>query len=172
MSTIYTSDAFAKFKEDVLTRKIARKQISLSGLEFISEDVVKHGGVHFKMTKKAFTSLLKTLQISKGFRNSLIKSLGVNFVDKIIATITSRLEGNKNSAVIIVDVAKKTILNFLPDANAILSNQTYFDEVEKTIDRFNLDIINMRQDDRGGFVVDTTSKNSEWGLQNMPDDVI
>ena len=171
MSTIYTGEQFAKFKEDVLTRKIARQRISLSGLEIISEDVLKYGGIHFKMTKKAFASLLKTLQISKGLRNSLIKTMGVNFVDKFISTVTSRLEGNKNEAVIVVDVAKKTILNFLKTGDEMLSNHSYFKEVEKVIDRFNLNIVNMRQDKHGGFSVDTLAPNTEWGLQKMPDEV-
>jgi len=171
MSTIYTSDNFAKFKEEVLSRKIARQRISLAGLEIISEDVAKYGGVHFHMTKPAFNSLLKILQISKGLRNSLIKTLGVNFVDKFIATITSRLDSNKAESVMVIDIKKKTILNFLSSADQMLSNESYFKEVEKVVDRYNLDITRLDHQDHGGFSVSTIAPNTEWGLQNLPDEV-
>tara|TARA_R110000803_G_scaffold19482_2_gene50939 strand:+ start:247 stop:1341 length:1095 start_codon:yes stop_codon:yes gene_type:complete len=168
--TIYTNDQFDKFKDTVLNRHIARKNISLGEIQIISDSVAKYAGLTFKLDDAAFKSLLRILGISKGLRSKLIKDFGANFFEKLIEIMSAKTQGNKSSIVMMVDVRKKTILNFLTSDIAMVSNQSYFKEIEHVIDQFGLQITDMH--DRGnGFSISTLAPDSEWGLKGLKDEV-
>ena len=169
--SIYTNDQFDKFRDSVLDRKIARHPISLAGIEIVSESVAKYGGIHFKLDKPAFSSLIRVLGISKGLRNTLLKTHGINFVDKFIASIAKKLEGSKAEVIMMIDTKNKTILNFLQSEDHMLSNTSYFKEVESVIDKYGLSITRMDSQENGAFSVSTLAPNSEWGLQGLKDEV-
>jgi len=63
--TIYINDQFDKFKDNVLSRHIARKNISLGEIQIISDSVARYADITFKLDDAAFKSLLRILGISK-----------------------------------------------------------------------------------------------------------
>jgi len=160
-----------KFKDTVLSRHIARKNISLGEIQIISDSVARYADITFKLDDAAFKSLLRILGISKGLRSKLIKDFGANFFEKLIEIMSAKTQGNKSSIVMMVDVRKKTILNFLTSDIAMVSNQSYFSEIEHVVDQFGLQITDMYDRGNGGFSISTLAPNSEWGLKGLKDEV-
>lgn len=169
--TIYTQDQFMNFKDEVLNRHIARKKISLTEIQIISDSVARWNGITFKLEDAAFKALMRVLGISKGLRQKLIKDFGANFVEKLIEIMSAKTNGSKSEVVMMVDVRKKTILNFLHSEIGMISNQSYFNEVEHVIDQFGLQITGLHDYGNGGFSVSTLAPQSDWGLQGFKDEV-
>ena len=60
----------AQFKETVLSKKIVKKQVSLSEIKLLSDEIVELNGVILSLDKTAFKSLLKMVGISNQMRNN------------------------------------------------------------------------------------------------------
>ena len=162
---------FAEFKQRVLSKNIKRKRVSLSEINIISDSVAKYAGLTFKLSESAFKSLMRHLNISKGFRDNLIKEFGTNFVDKLISIMSSSIKNRNLDVVMLVDLNTKTILNFLPNDEFMISNDQFFTEIEKIVNGYNLDVRSINSSDDGGFSVSTLSPSSDWGLAGLSDEV-
>jgi hypothetical protein len=167
----YTLDQFNQFKEQVLGRQIARKKISLSEIQIISDSVAKYAGLTFKLDDAAFRSLLRVLGISKGLRAKLIHDFGANFVEKLIEIMSAKTGGNKSEVIMLVDIREKKILNFLYSEVGMISNQSYFSEIEHVIDQYGLNVTGLHNYGNGGFSVSVIAPNSDWGLKGLSDEV-
>ena len=137
-STIYTQDQFLSFKEQILGKTIAKKRVTLAEIQIISESVAKYAGLTFKLDQPAFNSLMRILGISKQLRNKMIKDFGNNFVEKLIEIMSARTQGHKAELSMLVDVRKKTILNFAQGDRTMVSNTSYLSEVENIVDQYGL----------------------------------
>ena len=120
-----TQAQFETFQNQILGKTIAKKKITLAEIQIVTEGVAKYAGLTFKLDKPAFTSLMRILGISKALRAKLIKDFGKNFVEKLIEIMSARTEGHKAEIQMLVDVQKKTILNFVQGTNSMISNKGF-----------------------------------------------
>ncbi len=168
---IYTLDQFENFKNEILGRQIARKKISLSEIQIITDSVAKYSGITFKLDDAAFRALLRILGISKGLRAKLIQDFGANFVEKLIEIMSAKTGGSKAEVIMLVDIKEKKILNFLYSEVGMITNQSYFSEIEHVIDQYGLDITGLHNYGNGGFSVSVLAPNSDWGIKGLSDEV-
>ena len=168
--TIYTSDQFLSFKDQILGKTIAKKRITLAEIQIITDSVARYAGLTFKLDNAAFSSLMRILGISKQLRNKMIKDFGNNFVEKLIEIMSARTQGHKSELTMLVDVRKKLILNFNQGERSMVSNTSYLSEVENIVDQYGLQITDMNERANGGFSISTIAPNSEWGIKGMKDE--
>lgn len=167
---IYTQDQFLSFKDQILGKTIAKKRVSLSEIQIITDSVARYADLTFKLDKAAFSSLMRILGISKQLRNKLIKDFGTNFVEKLIEIMSARTQGHKAELIMLVDVKKKTILQFSQGERTMISNSSYLSEVEHIVDQYGLQITDMHERANGGFSISTLAPNTEWGIKGMKDE--
>jgi hypothetical protein len=162
-----TQADFNQFKEQVLSQKIGRKKVTLGELRLITDSVVEYAGLNFVLSSSAFTSLTRLSGISKQMRANLIKEYGNDFASKMVSTLTKVMSNSKKDIVMLINLNKRTIINFVQSDNVMLPNETYLNTIEKVLDNTNLRIDNFHLRDDGSFTVSTLGDNSQWGLRGI-----
>jgi hypothetical protein len=158
---------FAELKDAVLSKRIGRKQISLSEIQILSDAAVEINGLVLALNKDAFKSLLRIVGITNQLRKNIIKEYGDAFADRLVSILGKSLGTSKGNVVLLIDIKKKTILNIVQNANSMISNEVYLDNVEKVISGNKLEIDSMSVRSNGGFNISTIGDNTEWGLRGV-----
>lgn len=158
---------FKQFKEEVLSKKIGRKQVSLSEIRLISDTALEINGLALALAPSGFTSLLKIVGISKQLRKNLIKQYGDSFADNLVSTLGKAMGSSKGNVTLLIDMRKRRVVNIVANAESMIANESYLSNVEKIIDNSNLEIDSMIVRDNGGFTISTIGDNSEWGLSGV-----
>jgi len=164
MDTVQTFDTF---KQDVLSKKIGRKQVSLSEIRLISDSALEINGLTLALSTEGFTSLLKIVGISKQLRRNLIKQYGDSFADNLVSTLGKALNASKSNVTLLIDMRKRKVINIVTNSKVMISNESYLSNVERVINDSNLLIDSMIVRDNGGFTISTIGDNSEWGLSGV-----
>jgi len=161
------SNNYDKFKQEVLSKKIGRKAVSLSEIRLISDSAIEINGLALALTPQGFASLLKIVGISKKLRSNLMKQYGASFADNLISTLGKAMGQTKGNVVLLIDMLRKRVVNIVTSSESMISNETYFSNVERVINDSNLEIDSMVVRDNGGFAISTVGDNSEWGLSGV-----
>jgi hypothetical protein len=155
---------FKQFKEEVLSKKIGRKQVSLSEIRLISESAIQINGLALALAPAGFSSLLKIVGISKQLRKNLIKQYGDSFADNLVSTMGKAMGASKGNVTLLIDMRKKRVVNIVRSSEQMVSNESYLNNVERIISDSNLEIDSMVVRDNGGFTISTIGDKSQWGL--------
>ena len=158
------SEKFNNFKEEVLSKRIGRKQVSLSEIRLLTDSAIEINGLTLALAPAGFTSLLKIVGISKQLRKNLIKQYGDSFADNLVSTLGRAMGSSKGNVTLLIDMRKKRVVNIVSSSETMIANESYLNQVEKIIDKSNLEIDSMVVRDNGGFTVSTVGDKSEWGL--------
>jgi len=158
---------YKQFKQDVLSKKIGRKQVSLSEIRLISDSAVEINGLALALAPAGFSSLLRIVGISKQLRRNLIKQYGDSFADNLVSTLGKAMGASKGNVTLLIDMRKKRVINIVSSTEFMISNESYLSNVERIIGDSKLEIDSMVIRDNGGFTISTIGDNSEWGFQGI-----
>ena len=155
---------FNQFREEVLSKRIGRKQVSLGEIRLVSDSAIHYNGVPLALAPAAFSSLLKIVGISKALRKNLIKQYGDSFADNLVSTLGKAMNTSKGNVTLLIDMRKKRVVNIVKSSEQMISNESYLKNVERIIGDSKLEIDSMVVRENGGFTISTIGDNSEWGL--------
>lgn len=164
MSTVTN---YTAFKNEVLAKKIGRKQVSLSDIRLISDSAVEINGLALALAPAGFSSLLRIVGISKALRKNLIKQYGDSFADNLVSTLGKAMGVSKGNVTLLIDMRKKRVINIVTQSEQMISNESYLNNVERIVNDANLEIDSMVVRDNGGFTISTVGENSEWGFSGI-----
>ena len=158
---------FNVFKEQVLSKKIGRKKITLGELRLVTDSVAEYAGLNFVLSSQAFSALSRMSGISKKMRQNLVQQYGPNFAQKMVSTLTKIMSNSKKDITMLIDINKRTIINFVQSDNVMLPNETYINTIERVLNDSNLSLDNFTVGEDGSFSLSTLGDNSQWGLRGI-----
>lgn len=158
---------FMKFKNEVLSQKIGRKKVTLGELRLVTETLIEYAGLNFTLSKDAFSSLSRISGISKKMRQNLIQEYGSDFATKMVTTLTKVMSNSKKDIIMLIDLNKRNIINFVHSEYAMMPNETYLNTIGQILDSSNLRIDTVNYGSDGSFVINTLGDSSQWGLRGI-----
>ena len=158
---------FQDFKEQVLSKRIGRKPVSLSEIKLISENAIQVHGLPLALSSEGFKSLLRLIGITNKMRQGLKKHYGDSFTDNLISTMGNAMSASKGGVVLLIDLTKRRVINIVRSTEEMIDHERYLKNVERVISDSNLEIDSMIVRDNGGFAISTIGDNTEWGLKGV-----
>lgn len=163
---------FTQFKADVLERQPLRKNVSLGDLKIISLTTIEYQGILLGIEHEALKDLTKILGITITGLNRLESSLGEDPTRNILNAIKTGISSTKNSEVMIWVNDERSITRIKKSGSQIFSGETYFEMIERLMNKHDLDIKGMHFNPRNGNVhIHTISNSREFQVNRLPDEV-
>lgn len=164
LSKNFTQAQYDAFKQTANAKQPLRKEINLTDLKFITIDTVDYCGLKLGMNKRAIADIMSILGLAQSFGGKLNSVFGEQFTNTLMNTMKDAIAKQKTSSVTLLVSPDRVIQRIHRTGSSYVSNENFFDIVERTIDKSDLSINNLQIDDQGGIIIGTTNPNSEFEI--------
>lgn len=154
---------------EALRNQPIRKELPLSSLEVVKEDVLKVNGKFISMTEKAFKDLCKIVGLPINFN----KQFKENFGDRARGQLINRLKvasAGKNGGTmvsIVVNPTSRQIVGIIKNTMDIISNSSFLDTTTKIIDKYGLEVNSFSNGSDGNVIITASSTKNNWGISGL-----
>jgi hypothetical protein len=134
-----TQAQFDTFKTEAIAKQPLRRVCQMSDLKFITMDAVEFKGLTLGISRKALKKLVHIVGFSTVGADQLKGAIGEEGSVNILNSLKNVLSSAKRE--ICIHVSPDRIITHITDSKSpIISAETYFDTVERLINRHDLDI--------------------------------
>ena len=174
MSNIITlgTTEFQKAKATAVKNELIRKEINLSEFVVIDNETISIDGKRITLSEHAFKKILGRLRIPKAFANRFSSDFGKDGLRQLVEMMkTAKSSKNDQSVTLLVDPAKREIMDVLPAGYASISNESFVDFAERYISGYGLGVTHFGSDPRGGVIINCTSPNHIFQIPGLNTEV-
>lgn len=169
--TLGTADYQAK-KESALNTELIRKEISLSEFNVVNNNSIEIDGRLISVSKSAFDKILTRLRIPKAFANRFAEGFGEDGLKQLIQMMkTAKATKNDQMVTLLVDPTTRSIIDVLPTGYASISNESFFEFIERYISGYDLEVTHLSYDLTKGVKVNTAATNKMMHIPGMEKEI-
>ena len=145
-----------------------RKEVALSSIEVIKENILKVDGTLIQMDTQGFKGVCKAIGLPIGFDKTFSESFG----DKARQTLINKLKiatqsKGKTTVSLVVNPEKKKIIDVISKSTNIISNKSFLETTTQIIDKYGLEVNNFSVSDDGQVAINTSSASNMWGVEGL-----
>jgi hypothetical protein len=134
-----TQAQFDTFKTEAIAKQPLRRVCQMSDLKFITMDAVEFKGLNLGISRKALKQLIHIVGFSVAGANQLKGAVGEEGSVNILNSLKNVLSSAKRE--ICIHVSPDRVITHITDSKSpIISAETYFETVERLVNRHGLDI--------------------------------
>jgi len=154
---------------EALKSQPIRKELPLSSIEVVKEDVLKVDGKFISMSERAFKDLCKIVGLPINFN----KQFKENFGDRARGQLINRLKvasAGKNGGTmvsIVVNPESRQIVGIIKNTMDIISNSAFLDTTTTIIDKYGLDVNSFSNGSDGAVIITASSTKNNWGIEGL-----
>lgn len=169
--TLSTAEYETK-KKEALSSELIRKEINLSEFNIVNDTMIEIDGKKIHITPTAFNKLLVRLRIPKAFANRFKDGFGETGLQQLIQMMKNAKASKRDQQVtLIVNPQTRNIIDILPAGYASISNESFFEFIERYISGYNLEVTHMGFDPVRGVTVNTSSPNKIMTIPGMDKEI-
>lgn len=173
IQTTISNEEWNAFKERAIKEQPIRKKIQIKDLKFMSLDHVEYAGLIFGLTKPALKNLLKFIGLNTTSINNMKDTMGDKFAHALLNAIKNALASSstKDTIVITVSPKDKMIHDISQNSGGGISALTYFDTVDKLINRYDLNVVDVNNNSANGNISIKTIGESQFGVKGFKNEI-
>ena len=160
----YSQEQYNAFKQTASVNQPLRKEINLVDLKFLTIDTADYCGLKLGMSKRAISDIMQILGLAQSFGGKLNSVFGEQFTNTLLNTMKDAVSTKKGLTVTLLVSPDRMIQRIHKTGSSWVSTESFFDIVERTIDKSDLVVNNMQINNDGGIVIGTTNPNSEFQI--------
>jgi hypothetical protein len=171
-----TQSQYATFREECIAKQPIRKTILLSDLKFHTMDAVDYKGLTLGLSRSGLKEIVRIVGFSISGTDGLKGALGEEGSINILNALKNVVSSAKGIEITIA-VSSDRVITSVSKSGAgsnLISAETYFDTVEKIVDRHGLDIKSTTfNPGNGNIYVEALAKGDkrEFQIGNLSDEV-
>lgn len=162
-------------KQESINKQPLRRTVNLAEIELVDDSKINFKGSPLKISKSAFTDMMKILKIPTAFIarfNSMMDDKPEQkraFINTIKNVISSQGSGSKTVTLVLSQEDREVIAVHKTNRN-LISNASFMDVVGQVIDENNLSTIDFAVDSAGRTVVNALDMKSEFNVGGHKDE--
>lgn len=171
-STIDTKEYDAFKDSSINSKNIVRKNALISDIDIISSEKILYKGVEFSMNENAFKNLITIFKLSIGVMDNIDKMLGDTVTASLLTMMKKAISKNGASTICMIFNKKiDSVTGFSASSDGILSNESFFDLFEQTMNiNPGMDIKNIAISPNGEVDISVLNNNWEFGVEGFNDE--
>jgi hypothetical protein len=173
---VITQNQYATFREESIAKQPLRKTVLLSDLKFHTMDAVEYKGLMLGLNRSALKQIVRIVGFSMSGTDGLKGAFGEEGSINILNALKNSISAAKSIEVDISVSSDRVIthVNLSGQNTAIISTETYFDTVERIVDKHGLNITQTSFNPANGNVyieAIAKSSNREFQIGNLSNEV-
>jgi len=149
--------SYEEVKKQAQEQPLLRKTVRIGDLRIVDETHVEYKGKTLELSENAFHSLIKRLGVPMSFQARVSRLLGPQAKLNLLNTMKTAVSAQKNKALMFIGNPKNSLVVGVTEDVSMLSGKSFFELVEGTANKYNLDIKNCSIDKFGEVVIQTSS---------------
>jgi hypothetical protein len=171
-----TTREYTAFREECIAKQPIRKTILLSDLKFHTMDAVDYKGVTLGINRTALKQLVKIVGFSVSGTEDIKGAIGEEGSINILNALKNVVSSAKGNEIIICVSPDRVITTVTKSGtkSSLISTSTYFDLMERIIDRHGLDVTGTTFNPANGNVYIealANKENREFQIGDISDEV-
>ena len=162
---------FSQRAQESINKQPLRRTVNLAELEIIDEEHIAFKNVSIKITKTAFTDLMRILKIPTAFIQRFGELMSEkpeakrSFINSIKNILGTRGSGGKSVTLVLSQESKEVIAVHKTERN-LISNSSFMDVVSQCIDSNQLDVVDFSINGDGNTVINALNTKAQFGIGN------
>ena len=174
--TTLSGGQFQKREKEAIERQPLRRDVHVSELEIIDDEKITYKGQPLKVTPKAFSDLMKLLNMPIKFIKKFGEATQSNpeAKRKLIGTIKRLMSttGTSGSKVcLVLSVETKEIVAITKNSRNLISNDNFLKTVKNVMSNNKLETVDFSISGDGDVTVNTVDTDSQFGIEGLKDEV-
>jgi hypothetical protein len=171
-----TTKQYAAFREDSIAKQPIRKTILLSDMKFHTMDAVEYKGLMLGLSRSALKQIVGIVGFSLSGTETLQGAVGEETSVNILNALKNVISSAK-SAEVTISVTPDRVISHVSKSgtgSSLISAETYFDTVERIVDRHGLEIKQTSfNPTNGNIYIEALAKgtNREFQVGNLSNEV-
>jgi hypothetical protein len=171
-----TTREYTAFREECIAKQPIRKTILLSDLKFHTMDAVDYKGVTLGISRTALKQIVKIVGFSVSGTEDLKGAVGEEGSINILNALKNVISSGKGTEITICVSPDRVITTVSKSGtkSSLISTETYFDLMERIIDRHSLDVTGTTFNPSNGNVYIealANKENREFQIGDLSDEV-
>lgn len=173
---ITLSQSIVKQREqEALENQPLRREVHMNEIELYDDEHILYKGNVVKITKSAFSELLKVLQIPSTFIKRFYELMNERpearrqFINNVKNVMSSKGTGS-NNLTLILSAKTREIIGVRKNSRSLISNKGFIDVVNKVIDINGLEVIDYSVSADGSTTINALNTRDQWDVAGLKDE--
>jgi len=166
---------FSERAAESIAKQPLRRTVNLAEIELVDDEHINYKGSPLKITKTAFSDMMKILKIPTAFITRFNEVMDEkpeakrNFINAIKNVISSRGTGGR-TITLVLNQSDRTIIAVHKTNRNLISNTSFMDVVSQVIDENSLSTIDFSVDNAGRTVINALNTKAEFNIGGHKDE--